>query len=166
MNNSFSWSVHLLLKREKKLGLICNIKYISKKKKKISSIVKPNNFYLECVAKFETQAGCHHRLVHLNVNLSIICTSALSYFLYSNVCIQDANTRNFTFKVLLLSFSRYFLGTTVALSTKMSLKLEIIEYLDGKAVAVQRSLKVLIKARGLQGPILPLRREKEAGSIG
>lgn len=43
---------------------------------------------------------------------------------------------------------------------------DMIVYLDGKAVAVECSLKVLIKAWGLQGPILFFGWEKEASSIG
>lgn len=45
-------------------------------------------------------------------------------------------------------------------------ELGIIAYLDGEAVAVERSLKVLVKARSLQRPVLLLRGEEEAGRIG
>lgn len=39
-------------------------------------------------------------------------------------------------------------------------------YLDGKAVAVERGLQVLIKAWGLECTALPLGEQEEAGGVG
>ena len=39
-------------------------------------------------------------------------------------------------------------------------------HLDGKTVAVESSLEMLVEARGLQRPVLLLRREEQAGSVG
>lgn len=39
-------------------------------------------------------------------------------------------------------------------------------HLDSKTVAVESSLQVLVEPGGLEGPVLLLRGEKEAGSIG
>lgn len=77
VNDGLSWSVHLLVKPEEELSLTCRLKKLFIKVKILKARVKliylsgqPGaEFYLESVAKFETQAGCHHGLVHLNVHL-------------------------------------------------------------------------------------------------
>lgn len=72
VNDGLSWSVHLLLKPEEELRLLCHLNDTLSINHTVSfsraQYIEPP-LYLECVAKLETQAGCHHRLVHLNVHL-------------------------------------------------------------------------------------------------
>lgn len=73
MNNGFSWSIHFLLKKKREL-YECQAKDLNKNKdEKATSLISRDTLKLgsnlERVAKFLTQAGCHDRLVHLNVHL-------------------------------------------------------------------------------------------------
>lgn len=96
-----------------------------------------------------------------------MCTSTLSHRRYRNVktvqlmcsvCeILSANPYVF--------HKNYLQSTNAATYTINVIKNLDSSYLDGKTVAVECSLKVLIKSWCLQRPVLLLGREKEASSI-
>lgn len=79
--------------------------------------------YLERVAKFQTQAGCHHRLVHLNIHLRFICTSEFSHYtrMYSTIFSPDPDLMKYSMVnllYLLISSGVHLLHQTLKIDLK------------------------------------------------
>lgn len=136
VNNSFSWSVHLLWKKtEDDLRRQCSLKST------ISTLHDWKKFI--CLKQWPEVLPWVH------------CQVLDKGWLPSQAGSAQCRPVNIYVSVL------YCFSYDIRIITSTFLFL----HLDSKTVAVEGSLQVLIKTRGLQCPVLLLRWEKEAGSI-